>query len=394
MTMASGVIQSIPTNCWACKKFPPPEKLFATCAKCKLAYYCSSVCQKSDWQKHKPVCKSFAERDVTCGKCHQMPPTGTLFNACGKCKSVYYCTIACQEGAWQEHKKICKALQPESGTPVAESKVAPRDLEPTQTGYGRFFNIWADLMHRELINPGMTIGLYGMGLKQIFGKNHCPQLSESVHLWDNSTIICIDSNPAVLEAAKLIDHAEAMPFIRYTFENNQKSAKHASLMDETQNLLTRAGDRNNTVQYELFRMGVDDPTKLPKTDVIIATYSLMYPMKELWEKKSEGRLDLFIQYIARLKKGGVLYVDSNCVEYLVISRDAPKKERCLTTEKIQQCLTEIYKRSMIKLECGFLPQILGETVHETFVVKQCESYREDSLESVQTVDAFVFIRLS
>lgn len=45
-------------RCAFCSKTTDALKL---CAKCSLTSYCSRVCQKHDWQTHKPVCKSLMD---------------------------------------------------------------------------------------------------------------------------------------------------------------------------------------------------------------------------------------------------------------------------------------------------------------------------------------------
>ncbi|KAF5355542.1 hypothetical protein D9758_006281 [Tetrapyrgos nigripes] len=43
-------------RCFVCRGKGKPR--IKTCAKCKKVRYCSEVCQKKDWQKHKKVCKA------------------------------------------------------------------------------------------------------------------------------------------------------------------------------------------------------------------------------------------------------------------------------------------------------------------------------------------------
>jgi hypothetical protein len=42
-------------------------------------------------------------------KCANCPKLSESFSVCGKCKSVYYCSIKCQRADWQRHKITCKS---------------------------------------------------------------------------------------------------------------------------------------------------------------------------------------------------------------------------------------------------------------------------------------------
>lgn len=47
-------------NCW---KTEQDIKLYG-CARCRIAKYCSTECQKEDWPKHKQVCQIFKESQI------------------------------------------------------------------------------------------------------------------------------------------------------------------------------------------------------------------------------------------------------------------------------------------------------------------------------------------
>ncbi len=45
-------------HCSSCYKEEPVGQQFPECNGCGEAFYCSRECQKHDWKKHKPICKS------------------------------------------------------------------------------------------------------------------------------------------------------------------------------------------------------------------------------------------------------------------------------------------------------------------------------------------------
>lgn len=295
----------------------------------------------------------------------------------------------------------CKELELKSMTtaPVAESKMAPRPPECTTTGYLRCFNIWEDLFRRGLFGPDKMISIFGLGLMQIDGIDHCPQLPEAIHFFQHCSIACIDSNLDVLMALKSMKHEQATVLIQKTFAINPKPPQAAEQMEKVLKYLVREGKRSNKVQYRHFRMGEDDPNTLPDSDVMIATFSLMYPLKELWENKPETRLDFFIQYISRLKKGGILYVDTECVEYLLLKPAEALSESArlaaFSKENIQLCINEIFTRSKIRLEMSFLSQNLCyDSQTRLGVIQPVPCNSGEMPRDVQTKGVFTFERLS
>ena len=47
--------------------------------------------------------------DVSCGKCQNMETKAAPFRQCSRCKSVRYCSEACQRSDWKLHKPTCAA---------------------------------------------------------------------------------------------------------------------------------------------------------------------------------------------------------------------------------------------------------------------------------------------
>ncbi len=49
----------------------------------------------------------------TCASCGTAPPAGNPpFQHCGKCRTVRYCSRACQLAHWPQHKPVCKPAAP------------------------------------------------------------------------------------------------------------------------------------------------------------------------------------------------------------------------------------------------------------------------------------------
>jgi len=47
---------------------------------------------------------------VWCSKSAKQLPEGTKMKSCGGCRTVYYCSRACQTAHWPTHKSACKLL--------------------------------------------------------------------------------------------------------------------------------------------------------------------------------------------------------------------------------------------------------------------------------------------
>jgi hypothetical protein len=43
-----------------------------------------------------------------CQHCQKIEPTEVIFQKCGRCKTVIYCSRDCQVADWSRHKKECK----------------------------------------------------------------------------------------------------------------------------------------------------------------------------------------------------------------------------------------------------------------------------------------------
>merc|ERR1712098_760492 len=50
-------------KCAKCGVFEKSEKQFQKCSRCGSVFYCSKVCQRSDWQNHKQICKQIGKQN-------------------------------------------------------------------------------------------------------------------------------------------------------------------------------------------------------------------------------------------------------------------------------------------------------------------------------------------
>ncbi|XP_061184396.1 uncharacterized protein LOC133192400 [Saccostrea echinata] len=87
------------------------------CKRCTFQKYCSVDCQTKDWPRHKPNC---VKRE-TIKNCHTKCPVDlktspicancrreNSFLQCIHCSRVYYCSQLCQKKDWTKHKTFCK----------------------------------------------------------------------------------------------------------------------------------------------------------------------------------------------------------------------------------------------------------------------------------------------
>lgn len=413
--MAVSLVHLIPTHCWTCKKAPPSDTLFKTCGKCQSVYYCSRECQTGDWRRHKEACRtnSLQTRQVdnlttqqgastqlvspvnSCAQCNKAPSREVLLKLCGRCQAVFYCSAICQKQHWKHHKTNCELPSQKSVAlnAVAESKTEPAGFSPTITGFLRFFSIWLDLFKFQGALSNRTVWILGGGYTKRKGANQCPQLSELLRLLNNSTIMVFDNNPTVLEIMQSVDHAQATPHFSQVFNSNVKARKVAEEMQQVEKILEDESPRNNTVTFHAFEIGKDNPNKFPAADYIIATHSMMYPMDKLRKGSQDARIQLVSQYIGKLKKGGLLYMDSQCFQHLCEkpgddSESIAGREEIFKPKRTVEVIQKITDHSGISITLHLLEPILGVALEDRYYVLQ------DDASMVQTTAVFALERIT
>ena len=322
---------------------------------------------------------------------------------CGKCKSAYYCTVACQKQAWPEHKKSCKSISEKSVVPlsVSEGKMAPINYSSHLTGYLRFMHIWVDALNYRGKGAHNEVWIAGPGMRIRKGVDSCPQYVEALNLWRDSHFTVFDYNPLVIEGLKSIDQKLPIDLIENMFSINNKLSGCGDEMKVIMRKLKEESSRNNTVDLHRFTMGRDNPNVFPQADVIIATLSLYYPMLEILKTHTDpdgvARADLFMQYASKLKTGGVLYIDRLCLESMLLEQPVElvsNPQLVLSAKKIVEWVHKIREKSGIKLTCGLLPVLLGvNNIGPASVVRQSLSEGEDIRDPVPTTDVYVFKRI-
>ena len=109
--------------CWAKKQ----------CGRCRSVVYCSRACQKDAWRGgHKAECE---DRPEDCGHCG-LPIPAKL--KCGFCRQVYYCGSECQRTDWRKgHRTACsREFRVEPPKPPPKPREAPAaEAEDDDEGY-------------------------------------------------------------------------------------------------------------------------------------------------------------------------------------------------------------------------------------------------------------------
>jgi tetratricopeptide (TPR) repeat protein len=108
--MASLVVKT--RQCDACSKTSIVN--LPCCEGCKSVYYCNIKCQQNHWDNgHKEECILIqVEKQSGKEKCNTCSKTGVKLRCCDRCKSVYYCSSNCQKEDWDNgHKNSCKEMK-------------------------------------------------------------------------------------------------------------------------------------------------------------------------------------------------------------------------------------------------------------------------------------------
>lgn len=92
-------------------------RLTIKCKDCLSEYYCSPTCRIQAQPSHQPDClrhqRDRAERrerkakKVACDTCHQKFPVQKM-KKCSRCRTATYCSTECQKMDWEAHKRQCQ----------------------------------------------------------------------------------------------------------------------------------------------------------------------------------------------------------------------------------------------------------------------------------------------
>jgi len=75
-----------------------------SCSRCHKISYCSELCQKRHWKRHKKDCKSRTKKKI----CANVLCTKSAHLYCSRCRKISYCSDYCQKKNWKSHRKVCK----------------------------------------------------------------------------------------------------------------------------------------------------------------------------------------------------------------------------------------------------------------------------------------------
>ena len=105
------------SHCSCCGKKSSDLK---KCRACSKSWYCNQECQKKDWKEHKKICKTVKEdipaspgvlsltpkSDTTQTKCAGCEKEFLTLRRC-PCHKIAYCSTTCQRMDWERHKVDC-----------------------------------------------------------------------------------------------------------------------------------------------------------------------------------------------------------------------------------------------------------------------------------------------
>jgi TPR repeat protein len=103
-------------DCGSCAAPSAPS----LCSACKFAAYCGPPCQRAAWAAHKAVCKAIKadvattpdgidSRKTHCDGCEELLDGRN--ELCTRCRSVSYCSAACQAAHWPAaHAAVCRSV--------------------------------------------------------------------------------------------------------------------------------------------------------------------------------------------------------------------------------------------------------------------------------------------
>jgi len=334
-----------------------------------------------------------------CATCHKPPVPPNVLKTCGKCQQVYYCCAKCQRDDWPSHKLSCKPAMALNKPQIQEIKVQgahESSPEPTVTGYLRCLRAFLDAEKEGLGGNGQEILVFGPGCLRLGDYAHCPQMAEALRYWKRCRFTVLDSNPEVLECIDKMNQKVAHQYLLRTFVLNSPHMQPSKELKAVQTKLEAEKIGNNQVLLKKFRMGSDDVSSLPQANVILATFSLQYPIRELFDREPDPvrRIDFFAQYLSKLKPGGTFYVEEDCVFLLTANMQDLQEDPIgiASPEKIQGVLKYIHETSGLKYECRKLSTAIQKEVSGRFCVEQPKGHGDAQKCLIVTSNLYAFTR--
>ena len=133
--------------CWRCE-----APCIQRCSRCRVAVYCSKVCEKQDKWRHKPNCDD-AVLKTECSSCG-VEREGMM--KCSTCLKGYYCNVKCQRNHWASHRSSCHKTTEKTVQLVERMKMFLKIKEENPGTAATYY--WGNIPAVDLINLSMNEG--------------------------------------------------------------------------------------------------------------------------------------------------------------------------------------------------------------------------------------------
>jgi hypothetical protein len=276
------------------------------------------------------------------------------------------------------------------------------DTEYLDSAYLRWMNIWLDAHKRGLTGSDKDVLVLGPGKWESEKKVQCPQMAEAFKLWSGSRFTVLDSNQSVLDSVSSIDHQLEVALIANTFKINAiKTDVFEPGFSEIKQKLTSEEQPEYKLNMKKFKITSDILPEEYRADVILATFSLIYPLRDIGrtghDEKAEQRIKILEHYITKLRPGGVMYIDYDCLSVIFGQseelKDTKNLQNVITNIGIQTLKQKIAKSVDFDIDLVHLPQIMGiETRKGHYFIDQPSS--DDNWCFAMAADAYAIVRKS
>lgn len=284
---------------------------------------------------------------------------------------------------------------------TAPSNKSSGSHQYTDAAYLRWMNIWLDIQKRDLTGSNKHILILGPGKWESENKVYSPQMAEACKLWNGSQFTVLDDNESVLDAARSIDHQLEESFISNTLKiNDIRSEVFEKVFLVVKQKLISKQQPEYKLDAKKFKIGSDSLSEDFHADVILATFSLLYPLKEIaqegHDEKGEERMKIVSHYISKLSPGGVMYIDKICLQ-TILGKSADFKKDARFQNVVTNSNIEGFKRTIsnsvgFEVDLVHLPQVMGFPIKGgQYLLAQPSA--DGQMNISKTSDAYAIVRL-